>query len=273
MADWQPTRWWRALNPDGKLWAESSDTEEIHAHARPRDRVQQLWERTDRAWADEGHTPQPVLRELPTTREELAEFFGDLRLPNGAGATGSFVELALKMIDEMRRDAIELLGGRDHLLSELHQARESDSEIGEVLRRTDDGYWCNCQAIEGTVNYPGPWHPRGDRTCTHSSHFKPGTVVLNRNTNEVKIVTEEGLWTREYYAPVPLPGGEANVGDLVRAQSTEGWHLGTLLPLPDSFDSVLAKTVAQLQHPDGTLFNVYRPSIELVESRNGGNKQ
>lgn len=22
--------------------------------------------------------------------------------------------------------------------------------------------WCNCQAIRGTINYPGPWHPKGD---------------------------------------------------------------------------------------------------------------
>lgn len=22
--------------------------------------------------------------------------------------------------------------------------------------------WCNCQAIEGTANYPGPWHPKAD---------------------------------------------------------------------------------------------------------------
>ncbi len=21
--------------------------------------------------------------------------------------------------------------------------------------------WCNCQAIPGTANYPGPWHERG----------------------------------------------------------------------------------------------------------------
>lgn len=21
--------------------------------------------------------------------------------------------------------------------------------------------WCNCQAIPGTENYPGPWHERG----------------------------------------------------------------------------------------------------------------
>lgn len=22
--------------------------------------------------------------------------------------------------------------------------------------------WCNCQAVGGTANYPGPWHPKGD---------------------------------------------------------------------------------------------------------------
>lgn len=26
------------------------------------------------------------------------------------------------------------------------------------------GDWCNCQAIEGTKNFPGPWHPR-DENC------------------------------------------------------------------------------------------------------------
>lgn len=29
--------------------------------------------------------------------------------------------------------------------------------------------WCNCQAIEGTANYPGPWHPFGDATCEHAT--------------------------------------------------------------------------------------------------------
>ncbi|MEU0465047.1 hypothetical protein ABZ215_13670 [Amycolatopsis sp. NPDC006131] len=36
-------------------------------------------------------------RVLPATREDLAEFFGDIRLPNGAGATGIFVEHALRV--------------------------------------------------------------------------------------------------------------------------------------------------------------------------------
>jgi hypothetical protein len=37
-------------------------------------------------------------RDLPTTREALAEFFGDIRLPSGAGVTGVFVEFALAVL-------------------------------------------------------------------------------------------------------------------------------------------------------------------------------
>lgn len=39
----------------------------------------------------------PRQRVLPTTREELAELFGDLRLSNGACVTGLFVECALEI--------------------------------------------------------------------------------------------------------------------------------------------------------------------------------
>lgn len=31
-------------------------------------------------------------------------------------------------------------------------------------QRFADG-WCDCQAVAGTVVYPGPWHPAGDSTC------------------------------------------------------------------------------------------------------------
>lgn len=24
-------------------------------------------------------------------------------------------------------------------------------------------WWCNCQAIPGTENFPGPWHPVADQ--------------------------------------------------------------------------------------------------------------
>lgn len=42
-------------------------------------------------------TEQPD-RTLPSSREELAEFFGPIRLPNGANATGIFVQAALDAI-------------------------------------------------------------------------------------------------------------------------------------------------------------------------------
>lgn len=32
---------------------------------------------------------------------------------------------------------------------------------------TPSSEWCNCQAVEGSEVYPGPWHPAGDPTCEH----------------------------------------------------------------------------------------------------------
>lgn len=34
-------------------------------------------------------------------------------------------------------------------------------ESGELWCMTVN--WCNCQAVEGTINYPGPWHPVADQ--------------------------------------------------------------------------------------------------------------
>ena len=34
--------------------------------------------------------------------------------------------------------------------------------------------WCNCQAISGSENYPGPWHPKGDQPhypCASGADF------------------------------------------------------------------------------------------------------
>jgi len=38
--------------------------------------------------------------------------------------------------------------------------KEDEELVKEILME-----WCNCQAIEGISNYPGPWHPKGDVTC------------------------------------------------------------------------------------------------------------
>lgn len=53
--EWQPTRWRRALTPDGRVYAESSDEEEIReAAAEVGTTPQRLFERTvtDLDWRD-----------------------------------------------------------------------------------------------------------------------------------------------------------------------------------------------------------------------------
>jgi hypothetical protein len=51
---WGPTRWWRAVGPDGELWCESSDEDEVREHARPGDQIQHLWRRVEERWHWEG---------------------------------------------------------------------------------------------------------------------------------------------------------------------------------------------------------------------------
>jgi hypothetical protein len=51
--NWHPTRWWRAVGPDGQLWCEASDEEEVRNRARPEDRVERMYARTDSEWRPE----------------------------------------------------------------------------------------------------------------------------------------------------------------------------------------------------------------------------
>lgn len=45
MADqFAPTRLWRAVSPEGEIWCESSNEDEVRKRARPTDTLQQLWE-------------------------------------------------------------------------------------------------------------------------------------------------------------------------------------------------------------------------------------
>lgn len=37
------TRWWRVIDPEGKLWCETSSKREAHQHARRGDRIERLW--------------------------------------------------------------------------------------------------------------------------------------------------------------------------------------------------------------------------------------
>jgi hypothetical protein len=49
---WYQTRWWRVIDPDGELWGESSDGDEMLEAMRPGDTLQQLWAREDKEWRD-----------------------------------------------------------------------------------------------------------------------------------------------------------------------------------------------------------------------------
>jgi hypothetical protein len=51
--EFEPTGWWRVLEPDGKLWRESSYKKECTESMRPGDRLQRMYEKTDYEWRDE----------------------------------------------------------------------------------------------------------------------------------------------------------------------------------------------------------------------------
>ena len=49
--EWQPTRWYRIMQPDGGLWMETSDPEEARDEAERTGRpLQRLWSRTESEW-------------------------------------------------------------------------------------------------------------------------------------------------------------------------------------------------------------------------------
>ncbi|MGW4370273.1 hypothetical protein ACWEKT_31970 [Nocardia takedensis] len=43
--DWEPTRWYTVLGPDGRLWRECSDRDEAVEAMRPGDRLLRTWQR------------------------------------------------------------------------------------------------------------------------------------------------------------------------------------------------------------------------------------
>lgn len=49
-ADWEPSRWWRVIAPDGSLWCETSDEREAMDAFRPGDTLQRLWVRRESEW-------------------------------------------------------------------------------------------------------------------------------------------------------------------------------------------------------------------------------
>lgn len=51
--DWQASRWWRVIAPDGLLWCETSDEQEARNLIREGDILEQLYTRTENRWVPE----------------------------------------------------------------------------------------------------------------------------------------------------------------------------------------------------------------------------
>lgn len=52
-ADWEPGRWWRVTEPDGRLWCETSVEREAREALRPGDCLERQWVRSESEWRTE----------------------------------------------------------------------------------------------------------------------------------------------------------------------------------------------------------------------------
>lgn len=50
---WEATRWWRVVDPDGKLWCETSDEKEARKCMRPGDTLWRMYQNVERKWERE----------------------------------------------------------------------------------------------------------------------------------------------------------------------------------------------------------------------------
>jgi len=49
----EPGKWWQVLDPDGKLWCETSNEAEARENVRPGDSLHRLYEKADAEWREE----------------------------------------------------------------------------------------------------------------------------------------------------------------------------------------------------------------------------
>lgn len=108
--------------------------------------------------------------EVPIPEEAIAagrEAF--VRCPKGRSSTRAAIEAAAPLIvaAAYRQLADEVEGqpvGLADLMGPGLQYNAGKGYVAGLLRRraAELADWCNCQAVPGTENYPGPWHPKGD---------------------------------------------------------------------------------------------------------------
>lgn len=91
-----------------------------------------------RIWFYARSVTEPDLRQLPSTRADLAEFFGDIRDQQGRGITGYFVEMALQYLTMTEADS-DLRNVRpDHRHAVEEAFRKAERGVRE-LRDVMDG--------------------------------------------------------------------------------------------------------------------------------------
>lgn len=48
--DWEPTKWWRVIAPDGSVWCETSDEAEARSRMREEDTLERLYQTIQQQW-------------------------------------------------------------------------------------------------------------------------------------------------------------------------------------------------------------------------------
>lgn len=68
---------------------------------------------------------------------------------------------------------------------------EQPSGSSRVQEPTEDT--CNCQAIPGTENFPGPWHPKGDPTCVWKKYRHDLDYLADQLRQYIDRTMQEGV--------------------------------------------------------------------------------
>jgi hypothetical protein len=50
--EFEPTGWWQVLDPEGKLWCETSNEKEARDAIRPGDSLHRLYEKVQQEWRE-----------------------------------------------------------------------------------------------------------------------------------------------------------------------------------------------------------------------------